>query len=74
MSEGKPRAQPAVQAGSPGKTAPVGSVVGVLRSSDDAPVMGGRAKAGYLSERQRRIRRMTPLGICLTTSGLQSLL
>ena len=40
MSESEPPAQSAAQAGSPGEATGVGSAVGVLRSSEEAPVMG----------------------------------
>jgi len=62
MSPGKTQTQAAAQAGSSGEAAGVGSAVGVLRSSDDAPVMGSRAKAGYLFGSQRRMRPKAPQG------------
>ncbi len=40
MSESKPPAQSVAPAGSPGQAASVGPAVGVLRSSEEAPVMG----------------------------------
>jgi hypothetical protein len=62
MSRSKREAQSAAQAGSPGEAADVGLAVGVLRSSEEAPVMGGRAKAGYSSGSQRRLGRKAPTG------------
>ena len=62
MSEDKIPAQSAAQAGSSGEAANVGSAVGVLRSSDETPVMGSRAKAGYLFGCQRRMRPTAPQG------------
>ena len=44
MSEGMPETQSDVQAGSSGKAAGVGLEVGVLRSSDEAPVMGAERR------------------------------
>ncbi len=44
MSEGQPKTQPAAQAGSSGEAEGVGLEVGVLRSSDEAPVMGAEQR------------------------------
>jgi len=61
MSEGKVPTQSDAQAGSSGQAASVGSAVGVLRSSDEAPVMGvePRRDAGLDggSGRGRRLRK-----------------
>jgi hypothetical protein len=46
MSEGQPKAQPVTQAGSPGEAASVGLEVGVLRSSEEIPVMGVERRRG----------------------------
>ena len=62
MSPGRTQTQSAAQAGSTGEAAGVGSAVGVLRSSEEAPGMGSRAKAGYLFGRQRRRRPTAPQG------------
>ena len=44
MNHPKCKVQPVEQAGSPGKTAGVGVEVGVLNSSDEAPVMGAERR------------------------------
>jgi len=46
MSQGSPRTQPAVQAGSSGKAAGVGLEVGVLNSSEETSVMGVERRRG----------------------------
>lgn len=62
MRPSKAQTQSDAQAGSPGEAAEVGLAVGVLRSSDEAPVMGSRAKAGCSSGSQRRLGLMAPAG------------
>jgi len=60
MSENKPPAQSAAQTGSSGEVAGVGSEVGVLRSSEEALVMGAErrrdAGRGVRRGRGRRLR------------------
>ena len=46
MSQEQSKAQPAVQAGSSGEAVAVGLEVGVLRSSEEAPVMGAEQRRG----------------------------
>lgn len=61
MSQSKTQTQSIAQAGSTGEAAGVGSAVGVLRSSEEAPVMGveRRRDAGLdgRSGRGRRLRK-----------------
>ena len=52
MSEGQPKAQPAAQAGSPGEAVGVGLEVGVLRSSDEAPVTGAERRGRTIQTAQ----------------------
>ena len=44
MSKGQPEAQPAAQAGSSGEAEGIGLEVGVLRSSEETPVMGAERR------------------------------
>jgi hypothetical protein len=46
MSEDRPNAQPATQAGASGEAAVVGLEVGVLRSGDEVPVIGMERRRG----------------------------
>ena len=62
MSEGQPKVQPAAQAGSPGEAAGVGWEVGVLRSSEEAPVMGAERRWGTCSDVSRRTWPKAPQG------------
>jgi hypothetical protein len=59
MSEGRVPAQSVAQAGSSGQAASVGPAVGVLRGSDEAPVMGvERRRDAGLDGRRGRGRRL----------------
>jgi len=58
MSAEQSKTQPAAQAGSTGEAAAVGPAVGVLRSSEEVPVMGmGRRRGTCPSVRGGRGRR-----------------
>lgn len=62
MNQGQPKVQPAAQAGSPGEAAGVGLEVGVLRSSDEAPVTGAERRRGTCSDVSRGTRPKAPQG------------
>src|SRR5947207_15237249 len=62
MSEGQPKVQPAAQAGSPGEAAGVGWEVGVLRSSEETPVMGAERRRGTCSDVSRGTWPKAPQG------------
>ena len=61
MSQGNPKAQSAAQTGSSGQATGVGPEVGVLRSSEEAPVMGVERRRdtclGVRNGRGRRLRK-----------------
>src|SRR5258705_13470841 len=62
MNEGQPKVQPNVQAGTPGEAEVVGLEVGVLRSSDDAPVIGAERRRGTCSDVSRGTGPKAPRG------------
>src|SRR2546425_1145956 len=62
MSEGQPKAQPGAQAGSSGEAAGVGLEVGVLRSREEAPVMGAERRRGTCSDVSRGTWPKAPQG------------
>src|SRR2546426_6089266 len=62
MSEGQPKAQPGAQAGSSGEAAGVGLEVAVLRSSEEAPVVGVERRRGTCSDVSRGTWPKAPRG------------
>jgi len=62
MSKGKDRTQIPGQAGAPGKPEDIGLEVGVLRTSDEAPVMGVEQRRGTCLDVSRGTRLKAPQG------------